>query len=160
MCATMHGVTNLMLKDRLSRLTYPRACMLLGPEGPKLIQAGGKWEIDLDQNVKLTDDNFTLSLDGAVVAITMDPAAKDKLAWHCSSCHDACEHAGAAFSIVLEEKIGSGFGGPSAGTSSDREPRRGGARRARHSPSDRSGPGPRRCAFGRPIPSASGPTTP
>ena len=56
------ALTNLRLKDRLSRLTYPRACTLLGPEGPKLIQAGGKWEIDLDQHVKLTDDRFTLSL--------------------------------------------------------------------------------------------------
>ncbi len=112
MCAAMHGLTNLMLKDRLSRLTYPRACALLGPEGPKFIRAGGKWEIDLDQNVKLTDDRFTLSLDGAVVTITMDPAAKDKLAWRCSSCHGACEHVGAAFSIVLEEKMALGLAAP------------------------------------------------
>lgn len=112
MCAAMHGLTNLMLKDRLSRLTYPRACTLLGPEGPKLIQAGGKWEVDLDQHVNLTDDCFTLAMDGAVVTITMDPAARDKLAWHCSSCHDACEHAGAAFSIVLEEKTALGLAAP------------------------------------------------
>ena len=42
----------------------------------------------------------------------MDPAAKDKLAWHCSSCRDACEHVGAAFSLVLEEKTALGLAAP------------------------------------------------
>jgi len=108
----MHGATNVTLKDRLSRLTYLRACALLGPKGAKLIQAGGAREIDLDQDVKLSDDGLTLTLADAVVTITTDPAARDKLAWRCSACRDACEHAGAAFSLVLEEKMALGLAAP------------------------------------------------
>ena len=107
-----HGSTNLTLKDRLSRLTYRRACTLLGPEGARLIQAGGKAEIDLDADVTLTDAAFTVRVDGAVASLSLDPAARDKLAWHCTACPGACEHVGAAMALVLEEKMLLGLAAP------------------------------------------------
>src|ERR1035437_4385305 len=107
-----HGATNLTLRDLLSRLTHNRACALLGPEGPKLIQTGGTREIDLNQDVRLSDETFTLILADAVATITVDPAAKDKLAWRCTACRSACEHIGAAFTLVLEEKTSLGLAAP------------------------------------------------
>ncbi|MDD4889937.1 MAG: SNF2-related protein [Phycisphaerae bacterium] len=109
MGTAVHGATELTLKDRLSRLTYLRACTLLGPEGAKLIREGGMREIDLDQSIRLSDEAFTLTLPDAVATIAIDPAARDKLAWHCTACRDACEHVGAAFSLVLEEKMSLGL---------------------------------------------------
>jgi superfamily II DNA or RNA helicase len=112
MPTAMHGSTNLTLKDRLSRLTHYRACALLGPQGSRLIQLGGKREIDLDEDVKLSDEALTLTLPDAVATLTLDPAARDKLAWRCTACHDACEHVGAALSLVLEEKMSLGLAAP------------------------------------------------
>ena len=43
----------LTLKDILSHLTYVKACKLLGPQGEKLIWAGGKYDIDLTDQVRL-----------------------------------------------------------------------------------------------------------
>ena len=44
----------LTLHDRLSRLTYRQASKLLGEGGEKLIQKGGAWDIDIDEQVVLT----------------------------------------------------------------------------------------------------------
>ena len=112
MSTAVHGLTNPTLKDRLSRLTYRRACTLLGPQGAKLIQAGGTREINLDEDVRLSDEAFTLTLPDAVATITLAPAVRDKLAWRCTACRDACEHVGAAFSLVLEEKMSLGLAAP------------------------------------------------
>ena len=112
MQTAVHGSVELTLKDRLSRLTHYRACALLGTDGPKLIQLGGRREVNLDQDVKLSDDAFTLTLPDAIATLTVDPAAKDRLAWRCTACRDACEHVGAAFSLVLEEKMSLGLAAP------------------------------------------------
>ena len=40
------------LKDKLSRLKYRQACKLLGPEGEKLIRAGGAYGIDIENTAK------------------------------------------------------------------------------------------------------------
>ena len=109
-----HGSTNLTLQDRLSRLTYARACALLGPDGRALIQAGGRREVDLDRDVTLSDETFRLTLDDAEVVITDDPAAKGHLAYRCNVCDAACEHAGAALSLILEEKMALGLAAPPA----------------------------------------------
>jgi hypothetical protein len=78
---------HLTLKDRLSRLTYLRACQLLGPEGPKLIRRGASYQDD-DRNhdVYLRGDVFRLRLPGAgpggkdaVATITAMAAARNRL---------------------------------------------------------------------------------
>jgi superfamily II DNA or RNA helicase len=108
----------LTLKDRLSRLTYQRACQLLGPDGPKLIRRGAGYEdsIDLDRDVYLRGDLFRLKLPGAagrgkdaVATITLMASARNRLQFNCTACDGLCEHVGAAVSLVLEEKTALGL---------------------------------------------------
>jgi hypothetical protein len=100
------------LRDRLSHLTFQQACKLLGPEGGRLIRTGGKYEIDVTEQVSLTDDMFKLDLGEAAVTVTLNPAKKDCIHLHCNACTRACEHAGAALSLILEEKLTLGLSAP------------------------------------------------
>jgi len=98
------------LKDRLSRLTYTRACRLLGPEGAHLIRQGGRLDIDLAENqIYMDDECFILSVNGSDVTISHESGRLD---FNCSSCQTACHHAGAAFSLILEEKTLLGLAKP------------------------------------------------
>ena len=107
----------LTLKDRLSRLSYLRACQLLGPNGPELIRRGAAYQdIDLDHDVYLRGDLFRLRLPGAadgrkdaVATITMMAEAPNRLRFNCTACETLCEHVGAAVSLVLEEKTALGL---------------------------------------------------
>ena len=100
------------LKDILSHLHYPDACRLLGADGEKLLRQGGKWEIDLEHQVQMNSDRFTLKLGEAMVVVRDDPNSPKRLGYSCSACHGPCEHAGAAFSLILEEKILLGLAAP------------------------------------------------
>ena len=100
------------LKDKLSHLTYRQACKLLGTNGEKLIRQGGKYEIDLSEQVTLNKNIFQLDLAKAVITIHLDPAKNQKLNFQCSACTTACEHLGAAFSLILEEKLALGLAAP------------------------------------------------
>ena len=100
------------LKDKLSHLTYRQACKLLGPEGSQLIRAGGKYEIDITEQVVLKNDLFRLSLHDAVVTISLRPEKNQRLHFDCSACTTACAHVGAAFSLILEEKLALGLSAP------------------------------------------------
>ena len=102
----------LTLKDRLSRLGFRRACKLLGESGDKLILQGGKYTINIDEDVHLDGGVFRLSLPDAVVTIAQRPEAHQRLHWHCTACDGACEHVGAAFSLILEEKMALGLAAP------------------------------------------------
>ena len=103
--------TELTLFDTLSRLTFTRAAKLLGPSGNRLIATGGKFDIDLTTQVKFDRDMFRLTLDGVAVTLTLSPAARHRLEWRCDACEGPCEHAGAAFSLILEEKLALGLAG-------------------------------------------------
>jgi len=101
------------LKDRLSRLTFAQACKLLGADGNKLIMKGGKFGIpSIEDNVYLGDDLFRLSVDGAVVTITLMTEARRRLHFNCNKCETLCEHVGAAFALILEEKTVLGLAKP------------------------------------------------
>jgi len=103
----------LTLKDRLSRLTYAQACKLLGPDGNKLIMQGGKFPIaSIEDNVYLGNDLFRLSVDGAVVTITLMAQARKRLHYNCNKCQRLCAHVGAAFALILEEKTVLGLARP------------------------------------------------
>jgi superfamily II DNA or RNA helicase len=95
---------DLTLRDRLSRLSYLQAKKLLGEEADLLLRKGRQYDIDIDEQVHLGDDLFRLRLLDAVVTITLRAEARDRLLWNCTSCDQACEHVGAALSLVLEEK--------------------------------------------------------
>src|SRR5271165_1516078 len=95
----------LTLFDTLSRLTFARVTKLLGSEGDRLIAAGGKYDIDITTQVEFDQDRFRLAVDSATVTLALSPAARDRLEWRCSACNVPCEHVGAAFSLILEEKL-------------------------------------------------------
>jgi superfamily II DNA or RNA helicase len=100
------------LRDRLSRLTFRQACKLLGPEGARLIRAGGRHEIVIEEQVFQQGDLFQLRLPGATVSITLMATARDRIHWNCTACTEPCEHVGAAFSLALEEKTALGLAAP------------------------------------------------
>ena len=95
----------LTLFDTLSHLTFARAAKLLGAQGGRLITAGGKYEIDIATQVKFDRHRFRLALNGSAVTLALSPSARDRLEWRCDGCDVPCEHAGAAFSLILEEKL-------------------------------------------------------
>lgn len=67
----------LTLKDRLSRLTYRQACKLLGSVGEKLIRTGGKFDIDILEQVTLDRDLFRVNMGEAMVTIRLAPSNKE-----------------------------------------------------------------------------------
>lgn len=102
---------DLTLRDKLSRLTYTQACRLLGPKGKGLLLAGGRYDLDL-ASVELGPHSYDVSTERAVVRIFLRDEVSGRLAFDCSLCDEACEHGGAAFSFILEEKLALGFARP------------------------------------------------
>ena len=100
------------LKDKLSHLSYNQACKLLGAQGKQLIMAGGKYDIDLFERVTFNSKRFRLDLGDANVEIALDPMKPRRLNIGCSACSVACEHQGAALSLILEEKLSLGLSAP------------------------------------------------
>jgi len=100
------------LKDKLSHLSYLQACKLLGPEGKQLILEGGKYDIDPFEQATLNSRRFSLNIEGARVDIVLDPMMPKRLKIGCSVCSVACEHQGAALSLILEEKLTLGLSAP------------------------------------------------
>jgi hypothetical protein len=99
----------LTLFDTLSRLTFVRATKLLGPDGDRLIGAGGRYDIDIATQVKFDPNRFRLAVDSTTVTLALSPKARNRLEWSCDKCEVPCEHAGAAFSLILEEKLALGL---------------------------------------------------
>jgi len=112
MPATIKKSAELTLKDRLSRLTFIQACKILGSEGKRWLTQGGKFEIILNEHVFLGNDLFRLTLPDAIVTITLMASARDRLHWNCTACSQLCEHVGAAFSLILEDKMALGLAAP------------------------------------------------
>ncbi len=100
------------LKDRLSHFTYREACKLLGPEGERFIRQGGKYDFDIGEQVTWGEDFFRLNLGEATVTLSLKPENPKSLDFACSQCSESCEHAGAAFSLILEEKLSLGLSAP------------------------------------------------
>ena len=100
------------LKDILSHLDYRTACKLLGPEGDRLIRRGGKWDIDPAGHVSIDSRRLVVQVGAATVTVEDDPAFPKRLHFTCSACDAPCEHMGAAFSFVLEEKMLLGLAAP------------------------------------------------
>jgi superfamily II DNA or RNA helicase len=103
---------DLTLHDRLSHLSYTVGCKLLGEEGNRLIRAGGGCDIDPVEQVMLTEDRFLLRLPDAKVSIALGDGTPRRLEIRCTACIGACVHAGAAVSLILEEKLTLGLAAP------------------------------------------------
>ena len=107
----------LTLHDRLSQLTFEAACKLLGPRGAQLIRRGGQVEIDPLDAVPRDAKRFELRIpaprgNAATVTLSLSSDRRRRLHWRCSACTSPCEHVGAAFSVVLEDKITLGLAEP------------------------------------------------
>ena len=100
------------LKDRLSHLTYREASKLLGPDGERLIRQGGRYPIDMDEQVTWGNNLLKLNLGEAIITISLNPESPKSLRFACSECKTSCEHVGAAFSFILEEKLALGLSAP------------------------------------------------
>ncbi len=100
------------LKDRLSHLSFAQACKLLGPQGKSLIMEGGKFDIDPTDQVYLDKNRFRLTLGNVRVDIALNSDKKERMHLQCSACSGACEHQGAALSLILEEKLALGLSAP------------------------------------------------
>jgi hypothetical protein len=117
--------TKLTLIDKLSRLSYQQTMKLLGSNGPKLLRAADQWDFHIGDDVYLGEDLFRLKFPSergdngeparpVVVTITLMAEAHDRLLWNCTACESLCEHVGAAFSLILDEKMALGLAAPPA----------------------------------------------
>jgi hypothetical protein len=108
---------HLNLRDQLSRLSFPQACRMLGPTGPKLIQQGGTYHVDVPSQVYFQGDLFRLRLPAeqgkpVVVTITQREDRPNRLLYNCTACRGPCKHVGMALSVILEEKVALGLAAP------------------------------------------------
>jgi superfamily II DNA or RNA helicase len=100
-------------KDRLAHASYRDVKRWLGDETDLLLREGGKFEIDIAEQVSLEAERLVLRLPEAEVVLRPDPARPKEVAWECSRCRGhACAHVGAAFVLVLEEKMTLGLSKP------------------------------------------------
>src|SRR5437867_7874496 len=112
--------TALTLIDKLSRLSYQQTLKLLGSDAPRLLRAGDKWDFRLEEDVYLGPDLFRLKFpvtagdDEArpIVMISLTDPAYGRLQWRCTACESLCEHIGAAFGFILDEKMTLGLASP------------------------------------------------
>jgi len=100
------------LKDKLSHLTYAQAVKLLGPRGKELLTVGGKFDIDISEQVSLNAERFQLQLEGVLVDVHLNSMKHRRIDMSCSLCPGICEHQGAALSLILEEKMALGLAAP------------------------------------------------
>ena len=97
------------MRIKLSHLSFVQAAKLLGPRGRELIMEGGKYDI-----TKVTlDDHHFRNLEEANVEI-LGNDKRQRFDLRCSACSGACEHQGAALSLILEEKLALGLSAPPA----------------------------------------------
>lgn len=106
----------LTLRDRLSRLTFPAACQLLGPQGKQLIQRNSNtWPLNVEEDVYLQGDLLRVTFPGSPrvnVTITLMAEARQRLHCRCDHCESPCEHLGAVLGLILEEKTALGLAAP------------------------------------------------
>jgi len=63
-------------------------------------------------SIREQQESLKLCLPEATAQLYLNPAARNRIAWTCSQCRSACEHVGAALSLVLEEKTALGLAAP------------------------------------------------
>jgi hypothetical protein len=113
--------TELTLIDKLSRLSYQQTLKLLGSDAPRLLRAGDKWDFRIEEDVYLGPDLFRLKFPlvagesettRVIVMITLMDTSYGRLQWGCTACESLCEHVGAAFALILDEKMALGLAAP------------------------------------------------
>lgn len=104
--------TGRKLRDVLSHLKYTDVKKLLGPSCDRLLRDGGLFEIDLESQVTLDSRGLTLDLGRSRATIRLSEERSGRIEASCTTCAAGCEHIGAAFSLVLEEKLALGLSAP------------------------------------------------
>ena len=113
--------TDLTLIDKLSRLSYTQTVKLLGSDATKLLLSGNRWEFRIEEDVYVGEDLFRLKFPLAagdnpssqiVVTIRLKDESNERMHWQCTACDSVCEHIGAAFSLILDEKMALGLAAP------------------------------------------------
>jgi len=107
-------------RERLARLTYLQACRLLGDEGEPLLHKGAQqWDLNTEEHAYLAGDLFRVNVPDlalptqkAVVVLTQMTAKSQELHLRCDQCDVPCTHAGAALSLLLEQKLSLGLSAP------------------------------------------------
>ena len=77
-----------------------------------MIRQGGKYDFNIEEQVAWGEDLLRINLGDALVTFSMTPERPRTLGFTCSECTKACEHLGAAFSLILEEKLALGLSAP------------------------------------------------
>ena len=111
---------DLTLIDKLSRLSYSQTLKLLGSDAPKLLRAGNRWDFRIGggrvpgrglvpPEVSTGDRRVNRR---PLSTIRLMAESYDRLHWSCTACESLCEHVGAAFSLILDEKMALGLSAP------------------------------------------------
>jgi superfamily II DNA or RNA helicase len=100
------------LRDVLSHLKYSDVKKILGPSCDRLLREGGRMEIDPASQVRLDETGMRVELGRHEVTLRLSDAAHKRVEASCSGCGPVCAHVGAAFSLVLEEKLALGLSAP------------------------------------------------
>ncbi len=110
--------SHVTLRTRLARLNLAAVEKLLGDKASDLLRTGGCYLDDLDWNrdVYLRGDLFRLTIrdpevPGGTVRVTMTLRSdrSKRLVFNCDHCETVCDHIGAAFSLILEDKYALGL---------------------------------------------------
>ncbi len=117
--STPRTTAHVTLRTRLTRLNLRTVEKLLGPKANEVIRRGNTLfgdEIDIDRDVYLRGDLFRLTLrdssgrNGRIrVTMTLRADRTKRLLYNCDHCDGLCEHIGAAFSLILEDKYSLGL---------------------------------------------------
>jgi hypothetical protein len=99
-------------KKLLARLNYTKVKKILGSNADKLLTAGGRYDIDIDQCVEINDHEFILSTHGETTKLVYDDAQRYKLRIESSNNSIEDDTIGAMFSLLLEEKLALGLAEP------------------------------------------------
>ncbi len=100
---------DLTLKDKLSRLDHTQVRQMLGIGADRLLARGGRLDIDIDSQVRMTDQFFRVTFAEVRVEIRLSDSARRRLQLFCSACQRPCIHLGAVLSLILEEKMALGL---------------------------------------------------
>lgn len=103
------------LSDYLSHLTLRQAEKLLGADGKGLLVESRVFEVESEDEVSLSEQEFVLNLASglAKVSIRLDDASRGRLDLFCRDCAgEPCVHKALALSYILEEKMLLGLAAP------------------------------------------------
>lgn len=99
-------------KKILARLTYKKVKKILGTTTDKMLRDGGIYDIDIEQDVLIGENELQLRCHGFTVKLIYDATQRYKLRIESSTGAIDSAEVGALFSLLLEEKLALGLAEP------------------------------------------------